>query len=337
MLLQGIRCLVGSHELLSKQLTSASAKSTLKALRAKKRSSTHPSGTPISSSSSTKPSVFDVRDSFYDILQYLASISAQANLPAILVLSNSPSDQKIIRIDGCRTRDCCDPFGPFYFTSLHESGLIEFISQKVEPQHQPLYRRFRSSSFEEVTQSARRHESPNDMVTEDSYTRSSSSGKQGSELKDSVIYVDKMVSNNSGKSKFKEHRLLSDKIKSQFLDTFCKSGSAYYSIPQIIAVELPLLELRDLGSFLMRNLHVNLFTDSSLLRIFQDEVEVYASQRTTNRKSIKNLIAEVFRMLNTNYRQLFYVTYSLSEELFDTFQLRSFNSEHKHPSSKTNR
>lgn len=128
----------------------------------------------------------------------------------------------------------------------------------------------------------------------------------------------------SGKSKFKELRLLIDKIKGQFTDSY-----DFPSLPSICTSELYWLDLRDLGTWLVRLSGEGKGGERDLAV----EIETYSANQSSHshKKATKSFISEMSRVYNNNSssvantsqnkKSVQITSYSLPDEKFDMFTL----------------
>ena len=138
-----------------------------------------------------------------------------------------------------------------------------------------------------------------------------------------VFFADKRI---SAKNKFKELRSLADKIKSQFLDFH---GGTMSTLPLIIASELALSELRDVGTFLIRLSESDLSSSMDKGGVaYHVENYVESASKVQTKRAIKNFIADIPRVFlnvsTSNPRVTVQITsYSLQDEKFDQFFIPS--------------
>ena len=282
----GLRCSVGRHELHAKLLTNTSRRAVLKLINRKKETR-----------------VQDCDGIDQNVLQFLASITSQTNVSTILVVHNSPKEFRKLSIKGCYLRKLIlddtlqqSEFEPFLYTSLILSEVLAFSRRQLPIRRAMIFGDEAGSEQVEAEHLPAPGEDYHKKIED--------------KIKDFVFFADKVAS--SGKSKIKEQRHLVDKIKLNFMETFHGFGSLTAS-PIIIATELPLTEIRDLGTFLIKlgtpSASQLLGQGSSPLRQgsgddrdanFFDDIEIYVNFRPQFRKAVRNLLSEIHRLFSSH-------------------------------------
>ena len=248
-----------------------------------------------------------------DIFQNLALTALLANIKMVVVVSNSPSNFQFIRIDACPLKKpnvkSDDKFKSMYFPfkTVPLSELVGYLTSQTTGR--------RTKSFDDD----HHHPEPSKGVTTHKQKRHSEASHEASIVldennKEYVIFTDKILNNNSGKTKYKEQITLSHKIKSEYSETYLIPNQSV--IPFIFATELSLIEIRELGTYLMKGSH----------QVNAIDIGSYAEQKGQYKKAIKNFIYQIvglYGQQSSKNNSHVINAYSLADCEFDKFSISS--------------
>ena len=264
----------------------------------------------------TSSKTFKIQNKFgqeNDIFQNLALTALLANIKMVVVVSNTPNNFQSIRIDACPLKKpnvkSDDKFKSMYFPfkTVPLSELLGYLSSQTTGRS--------SKNFDDDYY----HPELSKGITTHKQKRHSETSHEASIVlddnnKEYVIFTDKIPSNNSGKTKYKEQLTLSHKIKSEYSETYLVPNQS--GIPFIFATELSLIEIRELGTYLMKGSN----------QVNAIDIGSYAEQKGQNRKAIKNFIYEVVRLYgqqSSKNNSHVINAYSLADGEFDKFSISS--------------
>lgn len=217
--------------------------------------------------------------------QYLLSISLKAQVSFIIVIVNLPD--KLVALVGCDIRESSETY---VWRSIDADKVVDFVLPATTS----------NSSFDRIRSSRQVSFDSDDSVLKSTSTNSKFTSIISSEekCKDTVYFADRLVVSNTGKKigkeGKKEERERVEKIKTQFIDTFNNFGN-FKTIPTIISTDLSLLDIRDLGTVLIRTT-----SSASVETLTYDEIENFMKSHSHNKKSVKNFVSQVRRLFSAS-------------------------------------